>query len=487
MRILYLDLDTLRPDHLGCYGYHRDTSPNIDAIARQGVRFEHHHCSDAPCLPSRAALTTGRFGIHTGVVNHGGTAAEMRLTGPERGFRDPLDRESFANIFRHAGLHTVSISPFAERHSAWWFNAGYKEMHNTGQGGQESAEHVTPVVLDWIERNAANDNWFLHVNYWDPHGPYRAPKEYGDPFADDPIPAWLTEEAMERHRAMVGPHGARDIAMYDNSTNPAFPRHLGEIRDMDELRQVMDGYDTGIRYMDEHIGRLFAAFAEAGVMDDLVIIISADHGENMGELGIYGEHATADEITTRIPLIIRWPGAAAGHVDTGLHYNLDLLPTLTDLLGLEKSPRWDGESFAPAMKGEPCGRDHLIVSQCAHVCQRSVRFGPWLYMRTYHDGYHLWPKEMLFNLENDPHEERDVAAEHPDIVREGETRLLDWHDEMMATMPPGVAEDPMRTVLAEGGPFHARNELAKYCKYLERSERAWAIPELRQRHPREKA
>ena len=78
MRILYLDLDALRPDHLGCYGYHRNTSPNIDRIAEQGVRFDNYYCSDAPCLPSRSALTSGRYGIHTGIVGHGGTAATMR-------------------------------------------------------------------------------------------------------------------------------------------------------------------------------------------------------------------------------------------------------------------------------------------------------------------------------------------------------------------------------------------------------------------------
>lgn len=94
MRILSLDLDTLRPDHLGCYGYHRNTSPNIDAIAAQGARFNHYHCSDAPCLPSRAALMTGRFGIHSGVVGHGGTAADLRREGAPRGFVDRLRSES---------------------------------------------------------------------------------------------------------------------------------------------------------------------------------------------------------------------------------------------------------------------------------------------------------------------------------------------------------------------------------------------------------
>ncbi|MEX2382036.1 MAG: sulfatase-like hydrolase/transferase, partial [Opitutales bacterium] len=76
MRILYFDLDALRPDHLGCYGYSRNTSPNIDRIAAEGLRMTGVHCSDAPCLPSRTALYTGRFGIHTGVVSHGCTAAD---------------------------------------------------------------------------------------------------------------------------------------------------------------------------------------------------------------------------------------------------------------------------------------------------------------------------------------------------------------------------------------------------------------------------
>ena len=82
MRILYIDIDSLRHDHLQCYGYHRNTAPNIDRIADEGVRFDNLYVSDAPCLPSRTALITGRFGIHTGVCNHHGTAADMYIEGP---------------------------------------------------------------------------------------------------------------------------------------------------------------------------------------------------------------------------------------------------------------------------------------------------------------------------------------------------------------------------------------------------------------------
>lgn len=485
MRILYLDLDTLRPDHLGCYGYHRNTSPNIDRIAAKGVRFDNYYCSDAPCLPSRTALMTGRFGIHTGVVGHGGTAADMRLEGKKRDFKDQLALESLPAFLRSQGFKTVSISPFAERHSSWSFYAGFNEIHNTGKSGLESAEEVTPAALKWIENNAREDNWFLQLNYWDPHTPYRAPQSFGNPFENDPLPEWITEEVFREHLKTVGPHSANEINMYDDKTNPKYPRHPGRLRNMDDLRKMIDGYDCGIRYMDNNIGLIFDALEKQGInLDDMVIIISADHGENIGEFGIYGEHATADYITCRIPMIIKWPGCKAGHTDNGLHYNLDLAPTLAEIFGAEPKKSWDGQSFAPAIfKGEDCGREYLVLSQCAHVCQRSVRFGPWIYMRTYHDGYHLFPDEMLFNVEEDKHEQENVASQHPEVCMQAVYYLNQWHDTMMKTMDYDV--DPLWTVIKEGGPYHARGMLKQYCKWLEETGRGHAVEELKKRHPYE--
>ena len=486
MRILYIDIDTLRPDHLGCYGYHRNTSPNIDRIAREGVRFENCHCSDAPCLPSRTALMTGQFGIHTGVVGHGGTAADLRLQGQSRSFRDRLDKQSLPSVLRRAGIKPVTISPFAERHSSWSFYAGFSEMHNTGRGGMESAEEITPTVLKWIDQNASQDNWFLHVNYWDPHTPYRAPSEFGNPFAGQPFPDWLNEDLLKRHREAVGPHGAREVNMFDSKANPLYPRHLGELRDMEDLRSFFDGYDCGVAHADQHVGMLLDALEAQGVTDDLAIIVSSDHGENLGELGIYGEHATADRITTRIPLIIRWPGGAKGVVNKGLHYNLDIGPTLAKMLDQSAPTAWDGESFAAAVTdGQDSGRDHLVVSQCAHVAQRSVRFGPWIYMRTWHDGYHLFPEKMLFNIDEDPHETNDLAGKRQNICQQAEGILDQWHADMMSTQPYDYDIDPMSVVLSEGGPYHARGRLAQYCDRLVQTGRQWAVPELRQRHPEE--
>ena len=488
MRILYLDLDTLRPDHLGCYGYPRNTSPNIDRLAQQGIRFDGYYTSDAPCLPSRAALMTGQFGIHNGVINHGGSCADRPADGVHRGFRDSMaNGGSLTNVIRNAGLHTCYIGGFGERHSAYWFYAGFHEVHDTAMGGMESAEHVTPAVLEWIENNASRDNWYLHVNYWDPHGPYRAPAEFGNPFANDPLPVWLTEDVRKAHWDMAGPHTAQDLSMYDSATNPSYPRHPGDLPDMGAVRRMIDGYDCGIRYLDDHIGRLVAALAAKGVMEDLVVVISSDHGENMGELGVYVEHGTADQITCRIPMIVRWPGTVkAGGVDTGLHYNLDLIPTLAELMKQPVKPYWDGCSFAATLvKGEDTGRDQLVLSQCCHVCQRSVRWADWLYIRTYHDGFHLFPREQVYRVADDPHEQYNVAESRPDLCREGAWRLLNWHDEMMATLPRGRVADPMRVVLDEGGPFHARGQLREYVKRLNATGRGDAVEELMRRHPRE--
>ena len=483
MRILYLDLDTLRPDHLGCYGYLRDTSPHIDRLAAEGTRFEHCYATDTPCLPSRAALFHGRFGIHTGIVSHGGTAADERLEGAPRMFRQSRDGASWMDVLREAGFYTVSVSPFAERHSSWWFYRGFSEMYNPGKGGSERADEVAPLAIDWIRRHGREDNWFLQVNMWDPHTPYRTPVEYGNPFEGQPIEGWLTDEQIRRDYAAYGPHSAQDPAGYGPNDTEHHPRLPRDVASLDDYRRWIDGYDTGIRYMDDHIGRILAALEEAGVLEDTAVIVSSDHGENQGELNVYGDHQTADYVTNRIPLIVRWPGLPAGQVDAGLHYNLDLPPTTSDLLGARVPARWDGRSFAESLRtGADTGRDHLILSQCAWSCQRSVRFGPYILIRTYHDGLKDYPPVMLFDVERDPHEQVNLADARPEVVNEGLACLERWQAEMMATSDSDV--DPLWTVMREGGPFHTRGWLEEYCRRLETSGRARHAATLRARHAR---
>ena len=113
------------------------------------------------------------------------------------------------------------------------------------------------------------------------------------------------------------------------------------VRQYSQLRRLLDGYDSGVRYADEAVGKVLDALRAKGVYDDLAIIITADHGENLAN-HVYSEHGTADEPTCHIPLIIKWPGVRPGSTDAGFHYLLDLAPTVADLLRLPHSPRWDG-------------------------------------------------------------------------------------------------------------------------------------------------
>ena len=493
MRILYLDLDALTPSHLGCYGYSRDTSPNLDALAARGTRCTNVYTSDAPCLPSRTAFYSGRFGIQTGVVNHGGRASQPRVTN-RREFRDHFDNHGLAGQLQKAGYHTAMISPFGQRHAAWHFYAGFPEIYNTGKCGREVVEEVMPAVEDWLGRKAASDDWYLHVNFWDIHTPYRAPASYGDPFADAPLPEWMDEAMLEKAIAAVGPHTALEPGMYGDGNQDDFPRETRRIDSMAAMKHWIDGYDTAIRYVDDQVGRILGMLADAGVLDDTLIIVSADHGENQGELNIFGEHATADQATCNIPMIVAGPGVAAGRVDDDLHYNVDFCPTLlqiighppgTDDAGLDTAGVLDGQSYADRLLAAPTesapARAELILSQLCHVCQRSVRYDDgdhrWLYIRTWHDGFHLFPREMLFDLAADPHEQHDLAPARPDIVREAVYRYARWHDTQMEKLTrihaPDVAEDPLWTVMREGGPFHARadgssRQPADFDGYLQR-------------------
>jgi arylsulfatase A-like enzyme len=465
MRILYLDVDTLRPDHLGCYGYHRNTSPNIDRLAAEGTRFEKVYVSDAPCLPSRASMFTGRFGIHTGVVNHGGLRADPFPVGRDRGFSTFGERPGLIHSLRKAGYYPVSISPFAERHSAWWFCEGWNEMVNPGKRGHEIADEVTPRALDWIARNGERDNWVLHVNLWDPHTPYRTPEDFGNPFADDPAPAWYTEEIRRRQWDSFGTRTPRcPTGSYDKPVNR--PRIPEQIADLDDYKRWIDGYDCGIRYADEHCGRILNALADQGVLDDTLVIFTSDHGENQGELGVFGDHQTADHITSRVPMILRGPDLPAGRVDEALHYQSDVGATLVELAGGTVPDHWDARGFADSFTGGSAnssqagkadGRDYVVFSQCCWACQRAVRWDDYVYIRTYHTGLKDLPERMLFNVAADPHEVDNLAERRPELADRGQALIEQGTAGQMASSDYDT--DPMWTVMREGGPYHTRREI----------------------------
>ncbi|MEQ6377840.1 sulfatase [Bacillaceae bacterium S4-13-56] len=480
MKILYFDIDALRPDHLGCYGYHRNTSPNIDKLAQRGVRFTNYYASDVPCAPSRSALFSSRFGIHNGVVNHGGLQADIRPIGKDRPFNyHHSDHETWVDTLRSKDVYTAIISPFPGRHEAYHILRGFLEMNDTGKHAAETAGDVTEKTLRWLKgRGTEKENWFLYVNMWDPHTPYRTPESYGNPFEHEPAPDWLTDEMIAEHRDSYGPYSARDLPKARQW--PGIPE---EIRNREDFKKWIDGYDTAIHHVDKHIGVIIDELEEQGILDDTIIIISSDHGENQGELNVYGDHQLADYITCRIPCIIAGPQIKQGHIDEDFHYQIDLGPTLAALVGGKQRERWDGNSFLRAITdGESAGRPHVVVSQNAWSCQRGVRFDNWMFIRTYHDGLKELPDFMLFDIENDPHETTNLFYKRPEIAAKGLQILDEWVADQMKTSDTPI--DPMWSVIHEGGPFHTRDDidLDRYLKQLRSQNRNEAADRLEQRY-----
>lgn len=453
MRILYIDIDSLRPDHLGCYGYLRPTSPVIDAIAAQGVRFTNYFASDSPCVPSRAALFSARPGIQNGVVAHENTptGSTMRYSNAERYGNAPF----FMHHLARAGVYTASFSSFADRHDAGWFHFGFRTFNLVSlKEGNEDADEVNSMVLPWLEQNADKDDWFVHLNYWDPHTLYTEPISYVEEMAQHPAPAWPDAEMIAAQQTLVGIRTPRTLwaenphEAFGKSRVPTMPDQIANRVDFEHL---INGYDGAIRYLDDQLAQVFETLERQGMLTETAIVISADHGEAFGELGQYMEHGAASPAVNRVPLIIRWPGVtddAAGRVCDELLLNLDLAPTVADALGLDIPSGWAGRSFLPLLKGDTLAspRDHLIFSHGLHTRQRAVFDGRYLFIRTYQPSYYLYPPRMLFDLRTDPHLISDLVSKE-----EGETvrleHLLDtWERENIARTGKS---DPMRDVQDE--------------------------------------
>ena len=461
MRILYVDVDTLRPDHLAPYGYHRSTAPNMERLAERSVLFDRYYCSDSPCLPSRASLSNGQFGITNGVIGHFGRAGQFRL---DPGHGPAPGRPLLGQRLAEHGWYTAAVSMFAERHRAYWFCGNYREViRASSELNDEQAHQINPVALDWIRRNRDRDNWFLHVHYWEPHTDYLISPEWVErAAATGPVQAWPDDETIADHGARIyGPRSALDLH-YTRSgpRKSAVPHAMPDaIRSREDFELLINGYDATILYWDRYFGQLLDLLDELGIADDTAIIVSGDHGESLGENGSYAEHGLANEPTLRVPLVVYWPGVtdaveAGSRHRSELVYNIDFAPTLCDMLGVPVPPGWQGRSFASSIRGERAEtRPYLVLGQGAHTYQRSVRTKDHLYIRTYHPGSFRAEWEQLFDVTHDPYLTRDLLPDLPNLAAEMRCKLSEWWHRNAGL--PGSPPDPMLTTLQTGPTYYA--------------------------------
>jgi arylsulfatase A-like enzyme len=282
---------------------------------------------------------------------------------------------------------------------------------------------------------------------------------------------------------MYGPQTARHLFNKPGETHAGMPP---QIRTTEDLKLLVDGYDGSIAYADHHVGLVFKALDRLGVLDDTAVIISADHGDSFGEHGQYKDHGIANEPVHNIPMVVRWPGAAGRGLNDRLVYNLDLAPTISEMLGLDSPPRWDGRSFAAAVRGEAFdGRPYLVMDHGIYTLSRTVRTPDWAMMRMLHPGTYPYAEETyLYDMTADPHQTTNLAAERPEVLAEMDHLVSEWRHEQLAH---GGGPDPLEEAV-KLGPFHYNNP-AERIKWLKGEGREGEARELAERmdryHPKD--
>jgi arylsulfatase A-like enzyme len=405
MNFLLISIDTLRVDHLGCYGYSRPTSPTLDRLAASGALCEQFLCPAIPTHPSYTTFYTGQHPITHGVVAHGGNAALAAET--------PVLPE----LLVRAGYATCAVDNLAR--SKPWFSRGYEfyidPSLRRSHALMVSAEELNHRAIPWL-RAHAHDPFFLFIHYWDPHTPYLPPERYRSLFYDG-------DPCDPRHRSL----------------EPLWSTPLGQVwRDtwfkwlggrVTDAAYVAALYDGAIRYLDDEIARLLRVLDETGAGDDTLVLLFGDHGESLTEHGIYFDHHGLYDCTLRVPLIARWPGRIpAGRRLPQLVQHTDLAPTLLDAAGLTIPETMEGRSLLPLLTGASSEGHHsrLIAEECTWQAKWALRDDRYKFILARQPDLYGSPARELYDLSADPGEARNLAGERPDLARELEAELEGW-------------------------------------------------------------
>lgn len=203
--------------------------------------------------------------------------------------------------------------------------------------------------------------------------------------------------------------------------------------------------------MDYHVGKILDALKEKGVLDDVAIIVSGDHGDSFGEHGQYMDHGIANQAVHNIPMIVRWPGMTEKGTNDALIYGLDLAPTLCELLEFPVPEGWDGHSFASALRGQPfSGWNYLVMDHGIYTFTRAVRTSQWFMIQVLHPGLYPYDEPyFLHDMKEDPHQAANLAGSKPDVLVQLQDLMKQWKQEQVQK---GGVPDPLELMVKEG-PF----------------------------------
>jgi arylsulfatase A-like enzyme len=398
--VLLISIDTLRADHLGAYGYERDTSPFIDSLARRGVRFDDAVSASSWTLPAHMSLLTGRL-----PSSHGVNDSTDRL---RRGV------PTLAKLLRSAGYRTTAFVSWVFLSPGFGFGRGFDEYFDLipppSQRDATSrhaikAEAFVSRVLEWLPAERS-EPWFLFLHLFDPHIDYEPPLEDARVFDPD------LEDVSAGHYDAIKPY----IRGLDASA-PAMAE-----ADAERVRAL---YDGEIRYVDRQLARLFEALGERGMLDDTLVVLTADHGEEFGEHGSMEGHGwTLYDEVLHVPLILVLPDAhQAGRSIAGQVRTIDVVPTVLALTGVPPPEGLDGRSLVPRLEGLPPPDDAIAFSQISRNNRMwSARTGRHKLIYTHDTKLNKWGVPVragheLYDLEQDPGEQRDIFDEQSPVAR----------------------------------------------------------------------
>jgi arylsulfatase A-like enzyme len=306
--LILLSIDTLRAGRLGTYGYERETSPHIDALAARGVRFERAISETSWTLPAHMTLVTGRH-----PTSHG-------VTGPADALPDEF--ATLAELLQQRGYRTFALTGGGFVHGRFGFARGFEAYSDE----RNEFAHVLSAAKERIASFDPEQSWFLFLHTYAVHCPYDPPEHFAAMFRTRPPGDRVAPELC----------GGNDFA----------PLSL----DPGQLRFVSDQYDAGVRAADESLGAFLEFLDSRGLFENTVFVLVSDHGEELGEHGRIGHEQTLHLESLHVPLIVVAPGVEPGVVSAGVGL-VDVLPTLLDLLGVDAPASVQGRSLVPLLEG----------------------------------------------------------------------------------------------------------------------------------------
>ena len=382
--VLVILIDALRYDHLGCYGYARDTSPNIDGLARGAVLFRQAISQSTFTKSSVASLFTSRRPYQHNV--YWGSRPDAR----KRVFSDDLQREdlTLAEILRERGYLTSAWVNNDQLLANSGFSQGFVEYHSR----QGSAEDITRRFVSWTRRAGKALPFFTYLHYLDAHDPYRPPPPfdsmfgvYSDVYAGVDFRNWGT------HRANIN-SGAVTLSQED-------------------IEQLKALYDGQIRRVDESVGTLLAALKRAGLYDRTLIVVTADHGDGFMEHGFISHSTVPYEELVRVPLLIKFPNSQyAGREVQGQVRLTDVLPTVLGVAGIAAPKDIVGCDLRRLLQPGASGEDGCFTYAVTEIAEEGA--APTVAVRTERFKYIARDQREpeFYDLAVDPEETRNIIA-----------------------------------------------------------------------------